>query len=372
MSRSFQKILLIKPSSAGDILHALPVARALRRAWPDSHIAWLVGAAFAELLEVEPSVDELIPFERTYFARIGRQWAPTRDFARFVLDLRRRQFDLVIDLQGLLRSGFLAWASGARRRIGYRHAREFAWVFYSHALVAPRKPIHAVELNLEALAALNVPVHETDLRPTLTADDHRVAQRILSECGVALDGPFIVMVVSTRWETKRWPPERFGRLAARLAGAYDMPSLLVGSRGERDVADAVESAAAAAGAAPGAIRNICGRTTLRQLAAIIERARLVVTADSMPMHMAAAFDRPLVALFGPTNPLRTGPYRRTSQVMRLDLACSPCYLRRARECPYALRCMQDLDVADVFAAAAARLNGTVRRRGQTAAGELSA
>lgn len=343
--RRFDRILLIKPSSPGDILHALPVARAIRAAWPDAHLAWLVATPFASLLEVEPSVNELIRFDRRHFAHVGFRWGPTRDFAAFVRELRARRFDLVLDLQGLVRSGFMAWACGARVRIGFRDAREAAWIFYSHHLPRRSGDEHAAERNMLALDALGIPRGKSDFRPTITDADRDAARALLPQ----RDAPCALLVPSTRWETKRWPAERFGQLASKLRATHGLSGVLVGG------ADDAPLGRRAANASNGAAVDLCGKTTLRELAALVAAARVVVTADSTPMHMAAAFGRPLVALFGPTNPARTGPFGRPSDVVRLDLPCSPCYLRHARQCPYSLRCMNDLSVDAVAAAVAERL-----------------
>lgn len=368
--RPFRRILLIKPSSPGDILHALPVARALRAAYPNAHLAWLVASSFADLLEVEPSIDEVIRFDRKRFGRMWRSAAALHAFVDFIRQLRVRRFDLVVDLQGLFRSGFLAWAAGAATRIGFRDAREAAWLFYTHRL--PRRPhaTHAVDRNLAVIEQLRLPLGEPDPRPVFTLADDEAARALLANAGIGGRDEYVVLVPSTRWETKRWPPQRFGELAARLGcrpptaasqtasqaiappharGEAPLRAVLVGGR------DDVAAADAAARASGGAAVNLCGRTSLRQLAALIAGARMVVTADSTPMHMAAAFGRPLVALFGPTHPCRTGPYRRLGDVLRLGVPCSPCYLRRRSECPYDLRCMNELSVDVVLSEAVKRL-----------------
>jgi lipopolysaccharide heptosyltransferase I len=347
--RGGSRILIIKPSSPGDILHALPVARALRAARPDAHIAWLVATSFANLLQTESSIDELILFDRKRFAKVLRSVAVTRDFWTFLRSLKARRFDTVIDLQGLIRSGFMAWTCGATTRIGFRDAREFGWIFYNRRITARRADMHAVERNMAALFAMATPESTPDLRTTFDSDDDAAVDALLKSCGI--DGPFAVLVPGTRWETKRWSPERFGELAARLRADFGLPALLVG--GPDDAADA----ALAVGTSDGAAISVCGMTSLRQLAAVVARARVVVSSDSTPMHMAAAFDRPLVALFGPTSPDRTGPFGHGEAVLRLDLACSPCYLRRARDCPHALACMRDLAVDRVLEAVRSRLAG---------------
>ena len=143
--REFKRILIIKPSSFGDVIHALPVLNGLRRRYPQARISWLVSTACAGLLEGHPQLDEAIPFDRKRYGKIGRSATITLEFARFVGELRKRRFDLVIDLQGLFRSGFLSRACGAKVRIGLSDAREFGWIFHSQRVRVPAGDMHAVD-----------------------------------------------------------------------------------------------------------------------------------------------------------------------------------------------------------------------------------
>ncbi|HPF39338.1 MAG TPA: lipopolysaccharide heptosyltransferase II [Phycisphaerae bacterium] len=348
--RDFRRILLIKPSSPGDIIHALPVLRGIRRRFPDATISWLIAKSFVNMLESETTLNEIIPFDRRHYGRLGRSWQSTRDFLNFMMDLRRKKFDLVIDLQGLFRSGFLAWGSRAKVRIGFQDAREMAWMFYTHRAPRDDAEKHAAERNFDVAAILGVDRAQPDFRIAVSTDDTTMARNLIRS-RLGGDQRYIVMAPSTRWPTKCWPAERFGQLAETLHQSSGLKTLLVGGHGD------IEDGRAAEDAGAGAAINLCGYTTLRQLAALIDRASLVVTADSTPMHLAAAHARPLVALFGPTNPVRTGPYGRSRDVVRLELDCSPCYFRKLKQCPHQHRCMRDLSVAQVAAAALSRLDG---------------
>jgi len=347
--REFRRILIIKPSSPGDILHALPVLRGLRRRYPDAHIAWLVASAFVDLVEKDAELNEVIPFDRKRFGRVGRSLTVTAEFVLFLRGLRRRRFDLVIDLQGLFRSGFIARATGAAVRIGPAEARELAGLFHTHRLPRRDRDAHAVEKNYALAEVLGFDDAPARFEQSIIDADRQAAAQLLKQAGFLPGERFAVLVPATRWETKCWPAERFGLLARRLRDAQHIDSVLVGGPGDRALGEA------AADASGGAAKNLCGTTTLRELAALIEKSAIVITADSTPMHMAAALDRPLVALFGPTSPNRTGPYERMGDVLRLDLDCAPCYFRKLRQCPHAHACMQQLDVEQVFAAASSRL-----------------
>lgn len=348
-AQDFRRILLIKPSSPGDIIHTLPVLHGLRRRYPQAHLAWLVVTPFANLIETDPALNEVIRFDRQRYGRVGRSWDITWEFLSFLRGLRKRSFDLVIDLQGLFRSGLLAWATNAPVRIGFASAREFAWIFYSHRIMVDDTDAHAADKNYQISTMLDFAVAPMDFTIPVTAADRQHATTLLAEARIGNESPYIVLVPTTRWETKCWPTERFGRLAAMLRQRHGLPSVLVGGTG--DLTEGNVAASHSAGAAV----NLCGRTTLRELAAIIERASVVVTADSTPMHIAAAMNRPLVALFGPTSPLRTGPYGKIEDVMRIDLPCAPCYLRKLRQCAYGQACMLRLTVEAVAESVAARL-----------------
>lgn len=347
--REFRRILIIKPSSPGDIIHALPVLHGLRRRHPQAHIAWLVASAFAELLAADPALNELILFDRRRYGRLGRDAAATQGFAEFARGLRRRRFDLVVDLQGLFRSGFFAWLTAAPVRLGFASTREFAWMFYTHRLPYGSADRHAADRNYRVAGALGFDERPMDFSIVLSPADHRAAEAIIEKLGPAPSG-FAVLVPGTRWETKCWRVDRFAALTRELWESRGLRSILVGGAADRSAAEQI------AHDSDGCAMDACGRTTLRQLAAIIHRAALVVTADSTPMHLAAALHRPQVALFGPTNPRRTGPYGHADAVLRLALPCSPCYLRRLRDCPYDHACMEKLTVDAVLRAAHERVD----------------
>lgn len=338
--RQPRRILIIKPSSLGDIVHALPVLAGLRAAYPQAHIAWLVGKSFAPLLEGHPLLDEAISFDRRHYGRMLRNWQAAADFVRFLRALRRRRFDLVVDLQGLIRSGFLSWASGARSRVGFAAAREFGWAFYSRRVSVEPGVSHAVEKNLCVARALGLSVASPAFPLGLRPEELDAARELLSRAaGRPLDA-FVAVLPGARWETKRWPPRRFGELLGRLRAAGYPPCVLLGGPEDQPLSSSI------CGACPADVIDLIGRTSLRQLSALLAQANLVICHDSGPMHLAAALGRPLVAIFGPTDARRTGPYCRTARVVSLPLACSPC---RRRRCPLQHHnCMQQLSADAVM------------------------
>lgn len=335
-----RRILIIKPSSLGDVLHALPILAGLRAAYPRAHIAWLVSTTFAPLLEGHPLLDEVIRFDRRRYGKMLRSPRSLADFLGFVRRLRRHRFDLVLDLQGLFRSGFLALASGARRRVGFAEARELAGVFYSQRVRCERADRHAVDKNLCLARAVGLPVDAAAFPLALRADELAAARGLLSDAaGRPLDA-FVAVIPGARWEAKRWRPERLARLIDRLHQEGLPPCVLLGAAGDRAFADQL------IGFRRTPVADLVGRTSLRELAAVIALADLVICHDSGPLHIAAALNKPIVAIFGPTSPARTGPYCQAARVVSLPLECAPCY---QRQCPLGHHdCMQQLDIETVL------------------------
>lgn len=355
-ARSFDRILLIKPSSLGDIVHGLPVLDGLRTRFPKATIDWLVAAPFAPLLAGHPQISNLIPFERSRYGKIGRSPRASAEFVRFVADLRRRRYELAIDLQGLLRSGFLAWCSRAPVRIGFQDAREGARLFYTHRLRPPIADMHAVDKNYLVAAALGFADHPIRFPLEVDTATRRDVKDRLTAGGVMGELPLVGIAPGARWETKRWPAERFVCAIEALQTAIPCDCVLVGGP------DEVALCASIAAKCQHAPLVLAGRTGLKELSALIAMADLVLCHDSAVAHLAAAHERPLLCLTGPTNPARTGPYGRLQDVMRLDLPCSPCYFRRLTQCPHHHQCMNDLAAVDVVAAMVHRLAPDTKRR----------
>lgn len=353
-SQGFDRILIIKPSSFGDVIHALPILDGLRRRYPDARISWLVSTACAGLLHAHPQLDEAIPFDRKRYGRIGRSLSITLEFLRFTRELRARRFDLVIDLQGLFRSGFLAWASGAKVRVGLSDAREFSWIFHTHCVHVPAGDMHAVDrywLVAGLLGFADRPVH---FELAQDSEAKAAIRSMLAEGGLADGQGYALLVPGTRWETKLWPAEFFAEAARMIRDQHGLPVVLAGAPDEVEIAGRVASLAG------NGVINLAGRTSVAQMIALVAGASVAIMNDTGPMHLAAALGRPLVTVFGPTSPVKTGPYRRMAGVCRLDLACSPCYLKRLAECPHGHRCMKELSPATV-----ADRVGLVLRQGNT-------
>ncbi len=317
MTQPVRRILLIKPSSLGDIVHAMPTLAALRERFPRAEVTWLVKQQWASLVAVIGGVDHVCEVEPGLKGWLGR-----------VPDLRAAGFDLVVDLQGLFRSGAMARLTGCGRRVGFANAREGSPYFYTQRVAVPAGPMHAVDRYLvvaEALGAARPAEPRFDFidRP----EDRQAAEGLLTAANVTASSPWIAMNVSARWETKRWPPQQFAEASDRLTEAQGIPIVFMGGPAERP-----ETRAVIALMRTKAV-DLTGQTPVGLLPSLLRRAAVLVTNDSGPMHIAAAVGTPVVALFGPTDPAKTGPYGRGHVVLSHAVECRPCF---RRECSRAV------------------------------------
>jgi len=339
----FARTLIIKPSSMGDIVQALPVLTALKEAHPEARVSWLVARPFAGILEGHPRVDDLVIFDRRRFAHIGRSLPITGEFLAFLKDLRRGEFTLAVDLQGLFRSGLFALATGAPNRVGFRAARELAPLFYTDRVAVPRKDMHAVDRYLAVAEYLGLAMPQATDHLPVSAEARVSARGRLAEAGLAPGEPFVAVCAHARWETKQWPPRHFARVLDQVRAAAGTRAVLVGSAAGVSIGQAIGDAMAERPI------DLTDKTTLKELIAVIAEARAMLTNDSGPMHVAAAVGTPVVAVFGPTNPVRTGPYGPGHRVIAGRAPCAPCYRRR---CLYAggteaLACLTSLTPEEV-------------------------
>lgn len=308
-----KRILLIKPSSLGDIVHALPVAAALKRHYPNAELSWLINRGFAPLLEGNPCVDTLIAFDRGRYGSLHTRLDVARDFGGFMRDLRQARYDWVIDLQGLFRTGFMSYVTGANIRVGFAKAREFAPVFYRQHTHLPPDPMHAVDRNLAVLERIGMPLEQAEFPLSIDPAEREITNSLLASRGIPRDATFTTLIPGARWIAKQWLPERYGELAQRLIDDGSGPIVLLGSPDEQAVAEAVANASGRE------IVNLVGETSLRGLVAVLARSACIVCNDSGPMHLAAALNRPMVAIFGPTDQRLVGPYSPAAKVVQTPL-----------------------------------------------------
>jgi heptosyltransferase-1 len=285
-----RRIALLKPSALGDIVHCLPVLTALRRRYPRAHITWVVNRSYEPLLAGHRDLDATLSFDRG-----AGLWAGVRTFARLLLELRRQCFDLVVDLQGLFRTGLMAAATWAPRRVGLSTAREGAVWFYTDVVpVADFDALHAVDRCWLVAQALGAGRMAKEFHVPLGAEARAWAERMLA----GRPRPWLVLGAGSRWMTKRWPPAHFAALARRARADFGGTVLLVGGKDEAALSLAVRERLG------GPVLDLTGATTLPQLAALLARADVVLANDSGP---GPARRRPLYLHQGAAQrPLRPG------------------------------------------------------------------
>ncbi|MEP7307267.1 MAG: glycosyltransferase family 9 protein [Acidobacteriota bacterium] len=336
------RILLVRLGALGDVVHAIPVAAALRRAFPSARIDWLVGAKHRAILDLVPVIDRRLVIDRD-------ESAGGRTLVGMVRELRRSRYDLAIDLQGLMKSAALARSSGANRVLGFavtylreRLARPFYTEVYDpgcKGLYDPRETRHVVEINLGLLQALGIPVTAPEF--PLERVESEVAAGVSRRTG----GRYALLNPGAHWPNKRWPPERFGRVAAALRERHGLMSVALWGKGEHDLAeDLVAHAEGAAMASPPA--------SIADLVALARGAAVMVSGDTGPAHIAAAVGTPIVGIFGPTRPSRNGPWlAKDVTVSRVDI----CQCHHLRRCRLDRMCLMDIGVEEVIAAIDRRL-----------------
>ena len=348
-----REVLVIKPSSLGDIIHSAGAVDAIARAGEGCRITWIVNEEYASFVRELPGVADVLPFPRRRF-RWSRfpLWLPA---AISWMRGLRRGFDVAVDLQGLQRSGLMARTSGAAERFGPRQAREFAWIYYTHAISIPADLRHAID-RVNFLAA-EVIRRSSRLAPppggevSLPQEAFRipVPARAQDRVGELVGGSsrrLLALCPGTRWQSKLWPTDYWVDLLRRLRERFpDLHPVLLGAPSEAaEIATIAEQSGVDAS-------NLAGTADLWETAALLEKAELAITMDSAPLHLAAAVSTPTIALFGPTEPLRVAPRGPHHRVLRREeLDCLACY---RKECPLARRaCLLDLTPEQVLAAAA--------------------
>ncbi len=335
------KVLILKPSSLGDVVQALPLLRLLKQHRPDAEVHWWLAAELLPLLDGDPDLAALISFER-------RRWRSPAYWPAGLAQIRAMRaarYDWVIDLQGLARSALFAWLADGAYTVGLELEREGAHLAYDLAVPRPKDRPHAVDWYLAVARTLEIPVHDRfDWFPVRPATAARV------EAQWPRDGHrWLGINPGARWDNKRWPVEHFAALVRQLAGQDPrFRFAILGGSGDWSLADAILQAA------PDRCVNFAGRTALPELIELLRRCELLVTNDTGPMHLAAALRLPVVSLFGPTRPDQTGPYGQTQFALTHPLPCAPCMKSR---CHWAepLACLRGITPARVAAEVRRRL-----------------
>ncbi len=327
-------ILIVKLSAIGDVIHALPVSYAIRESFPEARVTWAVEPPAREILEGNPCIDEILLFEKKRFKSFGGFF---ENFGPLRKKLRNGRFDIALDLQGLGKSAALAFFSGAPRRLGTCNMRELSDKV-STPVCGPHAKGHIVERYLDVARAIGCRVEEVRFPFVVSERDERNARAVLSGAGVPEGAAYAVFAVGANWPNKRWPTASYAALADWLYEEKIIPVLVGGGAVDESLAAEIMAQASIPPV------NIVGRTSLKQLGAVLRGAKAVIGGDTGPVHLAAGLKVPAVMLMGPTDANRNGPYGQLQNAIEVERPCRWCW---KRACPKGLDCLASIPVQRV-------------------------
>lgn len=325
-----ENILIVKLSAIGDVIHTLPALNAIRRRYPRARITWLVEEAAAGLIEGHPALDRVLVSRRKHWLQglkgpaRGRH---LRAMTAFLKALRDTRYDMILDFQASLKAGLLIALARGRRKIGFGRGlehQEHSYLFLNEIVPAVDMEIHALTRGLILLEQVGISVDRIEYRLPVSVRDRDDIQRMLDAAGVDRRARLVAINPVAQWKTKLWDNLKFASLADLLIERYDVTVVFSGGPADRPIVDAITAAMRHTAL------NFTGQTSLTGLAALYERAVCLVSTDTGPMHLGAAVGIPVVALFGPTAPWRTGPFGKGHRVVRTDCSCAPCFQRRCK------------------------------------------
>ncbi len=319
-----ERLLILKVSSMGDIVHASPVAYALKRAYPHLYIGWVAEDRHAGVIEGSPCVDRvhIIPYKilrKGWFCRSA--WSAV---VRLAWEIRAERYQVALDLQGLLKSALWGVLGGVRWRFGGHRMREGTPLLMRRIPVPENPKRHVVQQYLDAIRWFGVPIPEPIVFPLFVPESaYQSARAKLEEVGVALNAPLITLNPSAGRVWKRWDIAKFAELSDRIEREWGIPCVFVGGPGDKPLAEQLQALKRVP------LRHLTGRTSIKELMALIALSTVHVCGDTGSAHIASALGTPCVALFGPTDPDRTGPYGQRALVLYLRDQCTQC---PANEC----------------------------------------
>src|SRR3989337_487752 len=337
------KILIINLSSIGDVVHTLPALYALRNAYPSAKIDWLVEEERSNILIGHPLLNEVFVIKKKGCLK---DFKATYSIAR---RLRALNYDIVLDFQGLFKSGLWVFLSKGKRRIGFDKSGEFSHLLLNERLPAYNPDKHAVDRYLDIAEYLKANRSKVEFPISISENEKKRVRGLLKTNGIWEGTPFVVVNLMARWETKQWKVKKFVDLCNEVINRFSCRVVLVGAFSGKENKEVV------------ALTNnravdLSGKTTLKELTYLMSLSQMLITVDSGPMHIAAAVGVPVIAIFGPTAPWRTGPYGEGHTVIRKELPCSPCFSKVCKD--KGLICMKSIEVKDVLKAVEAGLNKT--------------
>lgn len=325
-------ILIIKLSAIGDVIHTLPALNAIRDQYPEAHITWLVEEAASDLVLGHQALDRVLVSGRKKWIsdfKKGHRLKALQQVFQFVKTLRDTRYDIIIDFHALLKSGLFVFLARGKRKIGFGKGMqhmEHSYLFLNEKIPAVSMEIHALDRQLLLAEAIGARSRSVQYHIPVTDDDKARVDALLETMKVRPDRPIVAVNPVALWDTKLWFNDRFAHLSDRLIREYGVQIVFTGASADawtiHQIMDMMDEKAV----------DLAGCTSLKMLAALYEKARFVVSTDTGPMHLAAAMDTPVIAIFGPTAPWRTGPYGEQHRVVRADLDCSPCFRRICDTC----------------------------------------
>ena len=330
-----RRIALLKPSALGDIVHSLPVLSALKQLYPDSAIDWVVNSSFEPLIAGHPDLYATVPFQRGAFKGL---WKSLRYSFQFADRLRKNRYDLVVDLQGLLRTGIMAATTGAPVRVGFANAREGSRHAYTHRIEVPDADrIHAVDRYWRIVEALGGGDLAKRFHVPLDTEELCGVDREFCEC----PRPWIALAPGAKWLTKRWPTAHFAALVNLARAEFGGIVFLVGAAEDAPLALEIQQHTQEK------CIDLTGKTSLPKLAALLSRADVMLANDTGPLHLAAALGTPCIAPYTCTKIAKHGPYGAGQTGIETTVACAGSYLRN---CPNGMICMDELTPAKLWPA----------------------
>ena len=321
-------ILIVKLSAIGDVIHTLPALNAIRKHYPHAFITWLVEEDAAALVQGHKALDRVLVSKRKRWLKALQSLSflnTIKEIYDFIKALRDTRYDMILDFQALLKSGILIAIARGRRKIGFGKGlehMEHSYIFLNERIPAVDMEIHALSRGMMLLHAVGVPANEVEYKLPVSDHDREKIDELMKRHGINGLKSFIAINPVAKWETKLWPNKKFAELADKLIDRYDIKIVFTGGIKDYSIIQAITSSM------KGRAINFAGKTTLTELAALYEKAALVISTDTGPMHLAAAMGTPVVALFGPTASWRTGPYGTNHHVITAGLECSPCFKRQ--------------------------------------------
>lgn len=325
-------ILIIKLSAIGDVIHALPVSYAIKETYPDARVTWVVEPPALNILEDNPYIDEIIIFEKKKFKESLSGFL--ENFSPFRRKLKEGHFDIALDLQGLGKSAAIAYFSGAKKRYGTCNMREMS-NFISKPVIGEHKNGHIVERYLDVTRAIGCRVNDVVFPVAISEKDERIAKDTIKKYGVSDGASYAVLAVGANWPNKRWPVSYYADLADWLFGQQIIPVFVGGGALDENLISEITRKAQIPPV------SIVGKTTLKQLAAVIKNSQFVIGGDTGPVHLAAGLKVPTIMMMGPTDTNRNGPYGQSENAIEVNRPCRWCW---KRACPKGLDCLSAISV----------------------------